>query len=201
GTVLQTGSVLNLGNAELAESGTYTCKVYNDQNCNNVNIVYNVTVQENAKIKLHPVDKAICESDVPVSFDADGTAEGTVTYEWFDKGGNSVGTTKTLTIAANPENGQSYYCVVSGDVCNSATTNVANLTVYEEVVITDPSDQTSSDGESVSFSVSATGEPTIEYKWYEKTPGGVWTALAEGGIYSGVSTASLTIDPVSLSMN
>ncbi|WP_321279332.1 immunoglobulin domain-containing protein [Marinifilum fragile] len=201
GTVLQTGSVLNLGNAELAESGTYTCKVYNDQNCNNINIVYNVTVQENAKIKLHPLDKAICASDVPVFFEADGTAEGTVTYEWFDKGGNLVGTTKTLTIASNPENGQSYYCVVSGDVCNSATTNVANLTVYEEVVITDPSDQTASDGESVTFSVSATGEPTIEYKWYEKTPSGVWTALAEGGIYSGVSTANLTIDPVSLSMN
>ncbi|WP_054715797.1 Ig-like domain-containing protein [Marinifilum fragile] len=201
GTVLQTGSVLNLGNAEFAESGTYTCKVYNDQNCNNVNIVYNVTVQENAKIKLHPLDKAICASDVPVFFEADGTAEGTVTYEWFDKGGNLVGTTKTLTIAANPENGQSYYCVVLGDVCNSATTDVANLTVYEEVVITDPSDQTASDGESVTFSVSATGEPTIEYKWYEKTPSGVWTALAEGGIYSGVSTANLTIDPVSLSMN
>ena len=200
-TVLHKGSVLNLDNAEKSEAGTYICKIYNDQSCGNIDIEFNVTVQENAKVTLHPDNAEICESDVPVTFNADGTAEGTVDFEWHDKDGNIVGTDKTLTIAANPENGQSYYCVISGDACNSATTNVANLTVFEEVVITDPSDQTASDGEGVTFTVSATGEPTIEYKWYEKTPTGTWIALTEGDIYSGVSTASLTVNPVSLLMN
>ncbi len=199
-TVLQTGSVLNLGSVELSEAGTYNCNIYNEQGCGDTGIVFNVTVQENAKVTLQPIDKAICESDVPVLFDADGTAEGDEKFEWFDKDGTSVGTNKILTINL-PENGQSYYCIVSGDACKTATTDVANLTVYEEVVITDPSDQTASDGKSVTFTVSATGEPTIEYKWYEKTPTGNWTTLTDDGTYSGVGTASLTIDPVFLGMD
>jgi len=64
-----------------------------------------------------------------------------------------------------------------------------------------PTDQTVCDGQQAIFSGAATGS-NLTYKWQLSTDGGtVFNDLANGGVYSGVSTNTLTINPTSVSMN
>jgi hypothetical protein len=64
-----------------------------------------------------------------------------------------------------------------------------------------PTDKTVCDGQSVVFSGAATGS-NLNYKWQLSTDGGsTFTDLTNGGIYSGVTTNTLTINPASVSMN
>ncbi len=57
-------------------------------------------------------------------------------------------------------------------------------------VVTDPHDSGACPGSSVSFSVTATGTPTITYHWRKNT-----VPLTDGGNISGATTATLTINP------
>ncbi|MDE5418739.1 gliding motility-associated C-terminal domain-containing protein [Labilibaculum sp. DW002] len=191
GTVLSTSANYDLGNISLANELTYECLVYNDLGCGDITISYIIDVQEDATV-TNPTDKIVCASDTNIDFDVTATAEGTVTYEWFDKDDVSVGNAATLTIAV-PVHGQSYYCVVSGDACNDATSEIATLTVYEEVSIVDqPLDVTIPDGGNASFTVNVAGEPDYTYQWEENSGSG-WSALANGGKYSGVDSQTLTV--------
>ncbi|WP_457618396.1 FG-GAP-like repeat-containing protein, partial [Lutibacter sp.] len=63
---------------------------------------------------------------------------------------------------------------------------------------TQPADQSVSVGGSASFDVSATltgtGTSVLEYQWQESTDGGTtWTNVTDGGLYSGSTTAQLTV--------
>jgi hypothetical protein len=54
-------------------------------------------------------------------------------------------------------------------------------------------------GANTSFTVVAAGSPT--YQWQELTQGGSWTNLSNGGVYGGVTTATLTITAATTSLN
>jgi len=56
-------------------------------------------------------------------------------------------------------------------------------------------------GSNTVFTVSASGIPSPTYQWQELTIGGNWSNLSNGGIYGGVTTASLTITGATISMN
>lgn len=191
GTILSTSADYDLGNISLANELTYECLVYNDLGCGDVTISYTIDVQEDATV-TNPADQIACASDTNIEFEVTGTAEGTVTFEWFDKDDVSVGNAAKL-IVATPVHGQSYYCVVSGDACNDATSEIATLTVYEEVSIVDQAiDVTIPDGGNASFTVNVAGEPDYTYQWEENTGAG-WSALSNGGKYSGVDSQTLTV--------
>ncbi|MBN2597744.1 MAG: gliding motility-associated C-terminal domain-containing protein [Marinifilaceae bacterium] len=191
GVVLSTSSSYDLGNVSLANEKTYKCDVYNDLACGDATISYVIDIKEDATV-TDPADKVMCASDANPVFSVTGTAEGTVNYEWFDKDGTSVGNTSSLTVTT-PVDGQSYYCVVSGDACNTATSAVAILTVYEEVsIVDDPLNSTIPDGGNATFTVKATGEPDYIYQWQEDIGSG-WSNLSNGGKYAGVTSATLII--------
>lgn len=191
GTVLSTSADFDLGNISLANEQTYKCLVYNDLACGDVIISYTIDVQEDAAV-TNPADQIVCASETNIDFTVTGTAEGTVTYEWFDKDDIFVGNAATLTVAV-PVHGQSYYCVVSGNACNDATSEIATLTVYEEVSIVDqPLDVTIPDGGNASFTVNVAGEPDYTYQWYEDSGSG-WNVLSNGGKYSGVDSETLLV--------
>jgi hypothetical protein len=83
-----------------------------------------------------------------------------------------------------------------------STWNNGNATIYQPPLInTHPEDKTMYAGGSTTFSVSATGTG-LAYLWQFSLDGGQnYSNLSNGTPYSGVTTASLTINPVSTGMN
>jgi len=60
----------------------------------------------------------------------------------------------------------------------------------EQITVTDPASQSICTGDTASFSVTATGQPTLLYQWRKN---GV--NISNGGTVSGATTATLTINP------
>jgi kumamolisin len=67
---------------------------------------------------------------------------------------------------------------------------------------TPPANQTVVAGQSATFSVAATGNPTPSYQWQRWPAGGsTWTSLTDGVAYSGSTTATLAIVAATLAMS
>ena len=112
--------------------------------------------------------------------------------------------TATLTVLAPPFgfNGYQFRCLVSGN-CSppTVTSNPATLTVNQVASISiQPSNVSSCQGSTVSFSVTASGTG-LTYQWYEKVGAGAFLPTTDGGIYSGSLTSTLTLTGISTSMN
>ncbi len=97
--------------------------------------------------------------------------------------------------------GNCEYSDVNGLIVFSTWTN-GNVTVYQPPVITNnPADKTIYSGGSTTFSVTATGTG-LGYQWQVSTNGGAnWSNLTNTSPYSGVTTATMTINPANLSLN
>lgn len=69
------------------------------------------------------------------------------------------------------------------------------------VSATSPTSQTLCSGSSATFTVTASGTPTLTYQWQTSPNGTAWSAVSNGAVYSGATTASLTISnaPTTLS--
>ncbi len=67
---------------------------------------------------------------------------------------------------------------------------------------TEPANVAVAPGQNAIFSVAATGNPAPAYQW-QRLPAGssTWTALSDGGAYSGSATASLTVTAATVAMN
>lgn len=175
-----------------------------------------LTVNTAPAITGQPANSTICGGNTSFT----GTATGTnITYQWqVNTTGCSGGTwvnltntapysgvtTQTLTITgATPAiNGYGYRLVVTGTCAPAATSNCALLTVNTPVNITSqPSNSTICAGAQTTFTVGATGT-TPTYQWQESTNGGAtWNNITNGGIYSGATSAILTLTGVTAGMN
>jgi uncharacterized protein (TIGR02145 family) len=83
---------------------------------------------------------------------------------------------------------------VNGSVSMGATSSV--------LITAQPSGITNlTAGSNTVFTVNASGTPSPTYQWQELTVGGTWSNLSNGGVYGGVTTASLTITGATISMN
>jgi gliding motility-associated-like protein len=145
-----------------------------------------------------PATQFACLGD-SVSFIVSATGAG-LTYQWrkgnvnlIDGGNISGATTDTLTI--NPvgpsDAGNNYNVIVYGTYSpNDTSANVSLIINAPPVITTQPMNQTACPGDSVSFQVMATGA-NLTYQWRK----GLINMVNSGNI-SGVTTATLTIDPV-----
>ncbi|MEZ5083472.1 MAG: immunoglobulin domain-containing protein [Bacteroidales bacterium] len=90
---------------------------------------------------------------------------------------------------------------LNGNIIFDNYTN-GNVIVYQPPQITsNPLNKTAPVNTSTSFSVSAAGTG-LGYTWQESTDNGNnWNSLSNGSPYSGVNTTTLTINPVTQSMN
>jgi subtilisin-like proprotein convertase family protein len=85
--------------------------------------------------------------------------------------------------------------------CTSLPTSVTVVAGAAPVITIQPADQTVCIGNNAQFSVISTGT-ALTYQWQVTTNGGVtFTNLINGGVFSGVNTATLTVTapPVSMS--
>ncbi len=151
-------------------------------------------------ITTEPIPQTVCAgSSASFSVSATGSS---LTYQWrkgtvnLINGGNISGATSPV-LTINPVSilnaSLNYNVVVSSPSAISDTSINVSLTVNTAPnITTEPVSQTRCVGSSVSFSVAATG-PGLTYQWRKGT-----INLINSGIISGVTTSSLTINPVSL---
>jgi hypothetical protein len=115
-------------------------------------------------------------------------------------------TTGTLTVSSVALGQTGYqYRSVATNTQGSANSNAATLTVngIAPTISGQPSDQAATVGNTVTFSFATSGgNPVPTLKWQLSTDGGVnWTDLANTGIYSGVTTTTLTLTNVTLGLS
>jgi len=105
-----------------------------------------------------------------------------------------VAGTQANTVYAAPTTTTSYSVTISTPNCNSAPT-VIPVTVANSISnVTAPVNKSICVNGNTSFSVSAGNGNPITYQWQVSTDaGGSWNDIANGGVYSGVTTSTLNI--------
>ena len=212
-----TNNLVLTGVTAAMNSYQYRCTVTGAAPCGSVNSVAGIlTVNTAPNITTQPVTATtLCGGqNTSYSIAATGTA---LTYQWqlstdggtvynnLSNGGVYSGvTTSTMNITgATPSmSTNKYRCVVSGTCAPNATSNVTTLTVYTPISIgTPPSRNIMCATGTTSFNIVAAGTgPT--YQWQESNNNGTsWNNITNGGIYSGATTATLTLTGLIPAMN
>src|SRR5580698_752708 len=124
-------------------------------------------------ITTQPVSQSVGIGQT-VNFVVVATGSAPLSYQWQKNGVNISGATSnsyTTPAAATSDNGARFTVVVSNSA-GSATSNTATLTVTSTPqnntapqIITQPASQTVTAGQSATFTVVASGSPTLTYQW------------------------------------
>ncbi|MFN4124041.1 MAG: gliding motility-associated C-terminal domain-containing protein [Flavobacteriales bacterium] len=173
-----------------------------------------VTITQLSQLQIGtPQNQEVCAGQ-SASFSV-GNAVAGLNYQWqisTDGGANFTNLTNTapysnVTAAAmtvNPVtaamNGHQFRCVVSGSCATPLNSSVATLTVQDLPNITQQPQNAAACNQSINFSVQASGNSNT-FQWQVSTNGGgTYTNLTNTPPYSGVNTATLTINPAAPSL-
>jgi hypothetical protein len=176
-----------------------------------------LTVATPATITASPTNQTICEgsntsfiitgSGAGIIYQWQVSTDGGVTYTNVTNGGVYSGATSaTLNIAAATFslNNNRYRCQVSNATCTTpAVSTAAILTVNTLPTISvQPQNAVICTGGNNTFSVTATGTG-ITYQWQVSITGcaGTWINVPNIGVYSGATTAALSITGAPITMN
>jgi glucose/arabinose dehydrogenase len=122
-------------------------------------------------ITTHPLDRSVTAGQ-PTTFNVSAGGSTPLNYQWQRNtvdiaGANS--SSYTISTTALADNGAKFRCVVSNGF-GTATSNEATLTVTAPPnITTQPSDQTVTQGQPVTFTVSAGGSTPFSYQWQRNT--------------------------------
>jgi hypothetical protein len=150
-------------------------------------------------IVAQPMSSELC-SGSRATFSVGATGPAPISYQWrkngvnLSDGGNVSGST-TATLSINPTSSAdtATYDVVVANACGSLNSAPAMLTVdVAPMIASQPMSVTTCAGSRASFSVAASGTPTLTYQWRKNG-----SALANGGNVSGANSPSLSINPTS----
>jgi subtilisin-like proprotein convertase family protein len=172
-----------------------------------------LSVTASPVITGNPVNTTVCEG-TSTSFTANGTGAGAAIQWQVSTDGGATwtnvtnaapytgATTGTLSInpAAVSLNNNRYRLTVSGTCTPAVNSTAAVLTINANAVITtNPSNTTICAGSTASFTA-VTNATSLQ--WQESTDGGTsWNNITNGTPYSGVNTATLSINAVTASMS
>lgn len=151
-------------------------------------------------ITSQPVSATVCEGDL-ASFTVVSASTG-ISYQWrkgnvdlVDGGSISGDITATLTITPTTlaDAGNNYYVVISGACAPNDTSVLVSLIIDQAPIITsEPISATACEGDLVNFDVISTGTG-LTYQWRKGN-----VDLLNGGSISGATTATLSINPGTL---
>jgi hypothetical protein len=170
-----------------------------------------LTVNTLPAVSASPNDVTICVGSNN-TFSVTGSGTG-ITYQWqistdggatYNNIGGATLSTYTVSGVTIGMNGNRYRCVVSGTCTPSANSTGAILTVIAPVSVTSqPAVSTSvCTGNNTSFTIVGSSVQTIVYQWQVSTDGGAtWNNVTNTGVYSGTTTATLSITGAILTMN
>lgn len=172
-----------------------------------------LTVNNPTVLTGSPSNSTICEGN-NITFSASATGSN-IAYQWeintgsgwsnVSNGGIYAGATTgnlVLTNVPTTANGYQYRCTITGACAPTpVTTGAATLTVRSNVVIgTQPvANTTICSGGNASLTCNATGTG-VSYQWYVYN-GTSYTAITNGGNYSGATTSTLNITGMTASPN
>jgi hypothetical protein len=197
-----TSSTLTINPAATSNIATnYNVIVSGSSAPNDTSVNVSLTANTIPVITAQPVGQTLCEGS-PVSFSVTTTGTG-LTYQWKKGTSNLVNgtnisgaTSSTLTInSVSISDAASNYNVVVIGTCTPQQTSV-NVSLSVSVapsITTAPVNETACVGGSVNFSVVAAGT-SLTYQWRKGT-----VNLINGGAISGATSASLIINPMSIS--
>jgi hypothetical protein len=200
---------LNLTNITQANVGAYHLVVTGTCNSVTSNCV-NLAVNTPFVINTQPQDVSICLPVNSANFSVGVTGSG-LSYQWqvSTDGGASYNniagaTSPTLTVnnITSSFNNNKYRVVVNGNCTSSTNSSSATMLVNSNVNITSQPLQSGShcvDGTAI-INASATGA-SLTYQWQQSADGVNFANITDGGVYSGTSTSSLNISPLSTGLN
>jgi hypothetical protein len=208
-----TSATLNITGATFSLNNyRYRCQLSNgicpNPGISNAGIL---TVNTLPAIATSPSDVTICVGGSN-TFNASATGTG-ITYQWqvstdgganYNNIGGATSASYILSGATIGMNNNRYRCVASGTCTPAATTSAAILTVIAPVSIaTQPVASTSvCSGNNTSFTIAGSSVQSIVYQWQVSTDGGAnWNNVTNTGVYSGATTATLSITGATLSLN
>jgi hypothetical protein len=124
-------------------------------------------------ITTQPVSQSVAVGN-SATFIVAATGTAPLTYQWQKNGvtvANATSASYTTPAAASADNAAKFSVVVSNSAGN-ATSNTATLTVTSTPqnsgapkIITQPASETVTAGQSATFTVTASGSPTLAYQW------------------------------------
>ncbi len=155
------------------------------------------------------------------AFTASAAGGGPFTYQWrkdnvalLNQGNTSGASSNTLTLGQVSKANEGAYRLVVSNSLGSVTSVVATLTVLDPFISEQPTGANRNPGESVTFNVTASGSPSLSYKWYQdgaQVSGAAGTSLAlqnlsaaNAGLYRAVVSnafGSITSAPALLTVN
>ena len=190
-----TGSSYTVSAATSANAGNYSVTVTNGLGSvtSSVAIVAvgsSITSNPNS-LSLYPTQTAL--------FSVMAQGVGSLSYQWYQiPSGGTTGVAISGATSSNyvtppvdiTYNGAQYYAIVT-DSCGPLTSTDATLTVtagnVPPTIITQPVGVTAAAGGTASYSVGASGTPTLTYQWY-RIPAGHATGTAVAGATSATYT-------------
>ncbi|MCG3125627.1 MAG: hypothetical protein CHACPFDD_00452 [Phycisphaerae bacterium] len=180
-----TNSSYTINPVTAGDAGSYRCVVTNVCGSATSNAA-TLTVNDGPSISTHPSDQSVCDGgSATFTIVANGTPP--LSYQWQKDTVDIGGATSDL-YTINPVgagDAASYRCVVT-NACGNATSDAATLTVNVAPTITDePDAQTACTGDSVTFTVAASGSGPLSYQWQKNTVD-----------IGGATSSSYTINPV-----
>jgi hypothetical protein len=174
-----------------------------------IGIAFCSTANASPVINTQPVSQAVTVGNT-ATFSVAATGTPTLTYAWQYLSGSSVwkpwgvGTGyNTASFSTLPTtlayNGLQIRVVVTDGNSESTASNPVTVTVNSPPVInTQPVSQSVNLGSSASFSVAASGAPTLTYAWQYLSGSGVWKSWAVG---SGYNTTNFITLPTTAAYN
>ena len=180
-----TGAVLTLTNVQTSQLGSYSVAVSNP---------YGTVTSSNATldVKLAPFVATQPQSlavlvGSPAAFSVTAGGDGPFTYQWRFGGTNLVGATNaSFGLGSALTNDAGLYSVVISSPYGSTTSSNATLTVnVPPTIITQPQTLAAVLGSNATFTVVATGDPTLVYQW-----------RFNGATIAGANAATLTLTNV-----
>ena len=102
-----------------------------------------------------------------VTFTVTATGTAPLHYQWRKNGATVGGDSASLTLSNVQTSDAATYTVMVTNAVGSATSGLATLTVraVAPVITSQPQSQTKTAGQSVTFTVTATGTPPLNYQW------------------------------------
>lgn len=166
-----TSATLSLSAVTTNQSGGYSCVVSNaagSATSSTATLTVNPAVIA-PTITTQPVSQTVVAGG-NASFTVAASGTSPLSYQWLLNGVNISGATSATLTLTGITTGQAgnYSCVVT-NAAGSATSTTAALTVNPAVlpptITTQPSNQSVTDGSSVSFSIAVTGTAPFNYQW------------------------------------
>jgi probable HAF family extracellular repeat protein len=198
-----TGPTLTIAATTLGMNGQlYQCIINNEANIPVTTVPVLLEVGVPPTITIPPGNLTVNQGDnANLTVTTSGTSP--IAFQWSHAGipiSGATNATLSLTNAQTPTAG-SYTVVASNALGTAASTSIVTVILLPDIT-KQPANVGITAGKNASFSVTATGTPTLTYDWQISTNGGnTWSDLANSAPYSGVATSTLLVTNATLGMD